>query len=138
MDEKAALTKKVDAIGWAVALIWIGFALLLDVGWREGLLPFLDIGISTERHLGKLCSKGPQLYSTADLSEQIQPFGFVCAVDHAVQSGTQVRKVFFTDRAAPWARQAGLAGRSTNLVPEPETGDPSGASLIAKPQLELF
>ena len=32
-SEKEALSKKLDAIGWAVFLIWVGFASLLDFGW---------------------------------------------------------------------------------------------------------
>ena len=35
-SEKEALSKKLDAIGWAVFLIWVGFASLLDFGWAWG------------------------------------------------------------------------------------------------------
>ena len=32
------LSQKLDAIGWALFLIWVGFAFLFDVGWGWGLL----------------------------------------------------------------------------------------------------
>ena len=40
----AELSKKLDAIGWGLFFVWIGFALLLDVGWGIGLL---GVGIIT-------------------------------------------------------------------------------------------
>ena len=33
-----ALSQKLDAVGWAVFLIWVGFAFLFDIGWGWGLL----------------------------------------------------------------------------------------------------
>ena len=35
---KDSLAQKLDGIGWALFLIWIGVALLLDVSWGWGLL----------------------------------------------------------------------------------------------------
>ncbi|MCP4316039.1 MAG: hypothetical protein GY789_08480 [Hyphomicrobiales bacterium] len=36
--EKDALSQKLDAIGWALFLIWVGIASLADIGWGWGLL----------------------------------------------------------------------------------------------------
>jgi len=38
------LHKKLDAVGWSLFFIWIGIALLADVGWGVGLL---GVGIIT-------------------------------------------------------------------------------------------
>lgn len=42
--KKVALAQKLDAAGWALFFIWVGIALLLDVGWGTGLL---GIGVVT-------------------------------------------------------------------------------------------
>ena len=36
--DKDKLSQKFDAVGWALFLIWVGLALLSDVGWGWGLL----------------------------------------------------------------------------------------------------
>lgn len=36
--EADALSHKLDAIGWALFLIWVGFAVLADIGWGWGLI----------------------------------------------------------------------------------------------------
>jgi hypothetical protein len=36
--EKGALSHKLDAIGWGLFFIWMGIALLLDVGWGWGMV----------------------------------------------------------------------------------------------------
>ena len=36
--EKGALSHKLDAIGWGLFFIWMGIAVLLDVGWGWGLV----------------------------------------------------------------------------------------------------
>jgi len=41
---KADLERKVDAAGWGVFFVWMGIALLADVGWGVGLL---GVGIIT-------------------------------------------------------------------------------------------
>jgi len=35
---RRGLTKKLEAAGWGLFFIWIGIALLADVGWGVGLL----------------------------------------------------------------------------------------------------
>ena len=35
---RVALSQKLDAVGWALFLIWVGIAVLADVGWGWGLL----------------------------------------------------------------------------------------------------
>ncbi len=35
---RGALSDRLDSIGWALFLIWIGFAVLIDIGWGWGLL----------------------------------------------------------------------------------------------------
>ena len=35
---RRALTKKLEAAGWGLFFIWIGIALLADLGWGVGLL----------------------------------------------------------------------------------------------------
>jgi hypothetical protein len=35
---KADLERKLDAAGWGVFFVWMGIALLADVGWGVGLL----------------------------------------------------------------------------------------------------
>ena len=42
--ENADLARKFDAAGWALFFIWVGIALLMDVGWGIGLL---GVGIIT-------------------------------------------------------------------------------------------
>ena len=42
--EKADLARKFDAAGWALFFIWVGIALLMDVGWGVGLL---GVGVIT-------------------------------------------------------------------------------------------
>ena len=41
---RRALSKKLEAAGWGLFFIWIGIALLADVGWGVGLL---GVGIIT-------------------------------------------------------------------------------------------
>lgn len=41
---KADLDKKLDAAGWGLFFVWLGLALLLDVGWGIGLI---GVGIIT-------------------------------------------------------------------------------------------
>ena len=41
-EEKQALARKLDAVGWGMLFIWIGTAFLLNIGWGTG---FLGIGI---------------------------------------------------------------------------------------------
>lgn len=36
--EQDELSKKFDAVGWALFFIWVGVAVLADVGWGWGLL----------------------------------------------------------------------------------------------------
>jgi hypothetical protein len=38
MVEKSVLDKKLEAFGWGLFFVWVGIALLLDVGWGIGLL----------------------------------------------------------------------------------------------------
>ncbi|MDU8914224.1 hypothetical protein [Aestuariicoccus sp. MJ-SS9] len=35
-DEQERLSQKLDAVGWALFLIWVGFAFLFDFGWAWG------------------------------------------------------------------------------------------------------
>jgi len=42
--QKSELTRKLEAIGWGLFFIWMGIALLTDVGWGVGLL---GVGIIT-------------------------------------------------------------------------------------------
>ena len=44
MAEQHELAKKLDAAGWGAFFLWVGIALLLDVGWGVGLL---GVGITT-------------------------------------------------------------------------------------------
>jgi hypothetical protein len=37
-NERDRLARQLDTVGWAVFFIWIGVALLADVGWGWGLL----------------------------------------------------------------------------------------------------
>ena len=37
-DAKSAYARQLDAIGWALLLIWIGIAVLANVGWGWALL----------------------------------------------------------------------------------------------------
>lgn len=37
-DEQHPLSQKLDAIGWALFFIWVGIAILADIGWGWGLL----------------------------------------------------------------------------------------------------
>ena len=41
---KVELEKKIDAAGWGIFFVWIGIALLADIGWGIGLL---GVGIIT-------------------------------------------------------------------------------------------
>ena len=41
---KAELTQKIDTAGWGLFFVWMGIALLADVGWGIGLL---GVGIIT-------------------------------------------------------------------------------------------
>lgn len=38
-----AVSRKIDAIGWGLFFVWIGVALLLDVGWGWGMLGIAGI-----------------------------------------------------------------------------------------------
>jgi hypothetical protein len=44
MSDSKQVAKKLDAAGWALFFIWVGIALLLDVGWGIGLI---GIGLIT-------------------------------------------------------------------------------------------
>ena len=37
-ENKHALVRKLDAVGWGLFLVWIGVGFLADVGWGAGLL----------------------------------------------------------------------------------------------------
>jgi len=37
-SERETFARQLDAVSWGLFIIWIGIALLLDVGWRWGLL----------------------------------------------------------------------------------------------------
>jgi hypothetical protein len=36
--DKSELSRKLDSVGWALFLIWVGIAFMADVGWGWGLL----------------------------------------------------------------------------------------------------
>ena len=38
LPEREALSQRLDAVGWALFMIWVGFAFLVDIGWGWGLL----------------------------------------------------------------------------------------------------
>ena len=40
---KVGIAKTLESLGWALFFIWVGMALLLDVGWGVGLL---GVGVS--------------------------------------------------------------------------------------------
>lgn len=43
-EKRRGLAAKLDSLGWALFFIWVGAALLLDLGWGVGLL---GVGIIT-------------------------------------------------------------------------------------------
>ncbi len=43
-----ALVNKLDAVGWGLFFVWIGIALLADVGWGVGLLGVGVIAIGAQ------------------------------------------------------------------------------------------
>ncbi len=43
-SDERALDSKIDAAGWGVLFLWIGFALLAHVGWGAGLI---GVGVIT-------------------------------------------------------------------------------------------
>ncbi len=44
LADERALDRKIDAAGWGVLFLWIGFALLAHVGWGVGLI---GVGVIT-------------------------------------------------------------------------------------------
>ncbi len=36
--QKKSLSRKIDAIGWSLFFLWMGIAILADVGWGIGLI----------------------------------------------------------------------------------------------------
>lgn len=63
MASRETLLKKLDAAAWGLFFIWIGVALLTNVGWGVGLLGVgiitlagqaarKSLGLEVERHLG--------------------------------------------------------------------------------------
>jgi hypothetical protein len=60
MTQKTLLDQKFDAIGWGLFFVWVGIALLLDVGWGLGLLGIglITLGVQGARHLYKVRVEG--------------------------------------------------------------------------------
>ncbi len=57
---RAVLAKKLDTAGWALFFIWVGIALLTDVGWGVGLLGVgvITLGEQAARRYFKLRLEG--------------------------------------------------------------------------------
>ena len=60
MTEKTLLEQRFDAIGWGLFFVWMGIALLLDVGWGLGLLGvgIITLGAQGARYLYKVRVEG--------------------------------------------------------------------------------
>jgi hypothetical protein len=48
LENRSALSKKLDAAGWGFFFIWTGIAFLADLDWGTGLLGVGMIGLATQ------------------------------------------------------------------------------------------
>ncbi|HZD59355.1 MAG TPA: hypothetical protein VE439_02735 [Anaerolineae bacterium] len=50
---KRALGKKLEAVGWGLFFIWVGIALIANIGWGVGLLGagIIILGVQVARYL---------------------------------------------------------------------------------------